>query len=38
MCAEKNSILSVLYIKNAIFISINNAEYSIEGADGSEHW
>lgn len=34
-CVQKKpSMLSVLYIKNAIFYSINNAEYSIERAHG----
>lgn len=37
-CVQKNpSILSVLYIKNTIFYSINNAEYSTEGTEGREH-
>lgn len=30
-------MLSVLYIKNAVFCSINNAECFIESAGGSEN-
>lgn len=37
MCAKKHSTFSALYIKNAIFYSINSAEYSMGSADGKEY-